>query len=45
MNEVNFKNFFKNVKSINKLPPIPKDLDTKHLQEFIKEFEKEDNND
>ena len=37
--EITFKDFFKNNKTIKQIPPIPKDFDTKHLQEFIKEFE------
>ena len=34
-----FKKFFKYVKEIKELPPIPKNFDTKHLQDFINEFE------
>ena len=34
-----FKNFFKYVKEIKELPPIPKNFNTKHLQDFINEFE------
>ena len=33
-----FKNFFKYAKEIKELPPIPKNFDTKHLQDFINEF-------
>lgn len=42
MNEIydnDFKNFFKYVKEIKELPPIPKNFNTKHLQDFINEFE------
>ena len=34
-----FKNFFKYAKEIKELPPIPKNFDIKHLQDFINEFE------
>lgn len=34
-----FKKFFKYAKEIKELPPIPKNFDTKHLQDFINEFE------
>ena len=33
-----FKNFFKYAKEIKELPPIPKNFDTKHLQDFINEL-------
>ena len=36
--ETNFQDWFKDVKFIDEIPPIPKNLDTKHLQEFINEF-------
>lgn len=42
MNEIydnDFKNFFKYVKEIKEIPPIPKNFNTKHLQDFINEFE------
>ena len=42
--EVNFQDWFKNIKTINELPPIPKDLNTKHLQEFINELKDSDIN-
>ena len=34
-----FKKFFKYAKEIKELPPIPKNFNTKHLQDFINEFE------
>lgn len=43
MNEIydnDFKNFFKYTKEIKELPPLPKKFDTKHLQDFINEFER-----
>lgn len=44
MNEIydnDFKNFFKYTKEIKELPPLPKNFDTKHLQDFINEFERQ----
>lgn len=37
------KDIFKNVPEIKELPPVPENLDTTHLQEFIDEFESGDN--
>ena len=34
-----FKIFFKYAKEIKEIPPIPKNFNTKHLQDFINEFE------
>ena len=34
-----FKKFFKYAKEIKEIPPIPKNFNTKHLQDFINEFE------
>lgn len=42
MNEIydnDFKKFFKYAKEIKEIPPIPKNFNTKHLQDFINEFE------
>ena len=34
-----FKKFFKYAKEIKEIPPIPKNFNTKHLQDFINEFD------
>lgn len=41
-NAINFSDWFKNVKTIKKIPPVPKNFDTTHLQKFIDESKDSD---